>query len=309
MRLRGAQVRVSRGPPRARIGPPIRCEPLTAGGGPPTRVRGRVTGARDPPGGGGCGRGPRSAPSSLRPQFQATPATPRPGRPQPTAAEGFHSAASWQVLRDYSYLRLFLLTGEAAGARLCPLGAAGARVGPASWPGGEPPGGAEHRLAAGATGSAGGYGPPGSGFGPRAAIQYNALEGGPVAGRPGIRQRWPARPTSGATPGTGDRSDGHAISSQGGPGPLPAGGGGGLKTPRPAGWPPRMLDWVGRRVRLRCELRNGYVVIPEGAVAVISGARSGVSLTGPACTGCGLRPVISGVDPHDLDLLPPEYAA
>lgn len=77
-----------------------------------------------------------------------------------------------------------------------------------------------------------------------------------------------------------------------------------MKTPIPDGWPRRMADWEGRKVRTLREIVNGYMVIPAGTVATITRARSGVTLRGDACGHCGVAVSVSRVNPVALQLLP-----
>jgi hypothetical protein len=63
-------------------------------------------------------------------------------------------------------------------------------------------------------------------------------------------------------------------------------------------------DWVGRHVRTKHELRNGFVTIPVGTVMEVRYNRAGLSLRGLACECCGVRPSITRVPEYDVDLLP-----
>jgi len=71
------------------------------------------------------------------------------------------------------------------------------------------------------------------------------------------------------------------------------------------GWPRRKKDCVGRWVRLRGRLVNGFFAIPKGTLMEIkSPAGGGFGLTGKACECCRLQASIGRVFPMDLDLLP-----
>jgi hypothetical protein len=63
-------------------------------------------------------------------------------------------------------------------------------------------------------------------------------------------------------------------------------------------------DWVGRKVRTTRELINGYVTIPRGTVATVTGNHGGLSLSTDACATCGVRCHIRKVSEFDVDLLP-----
>jgi hypothetical protein len=58
----------------------------------------------------------------------------------------------------------------------------------------------------------------------------------------------------------------------------------------------------GKRVRTLCELRNGYAVIPEGAVLTITRKSSGFTLEGEPCEHCRFQVRISKVSPCDVEL-------
>ena len=65
-------------------------------------------------------------------------------------------------------------------------------------------------------------------------------------------------------------------------------------------------DFRGRTVRTTRTITNGYVTIPEGAKATISGQTSrGSTLTFAACSGCGMRPIVSHVAPADIEFVEP----
>ncbi len=63
-------------------------------------------------------------------------------------------------------------------------------------------------------------------------------------------------------------------------------------------------DWVGRKVRTRRELRNGYVTIPVGTVCTVTYNHSGLSLSTDACGACGVQCHIAKVPEHGVELLP-----
>lgn len=59
----------------------------------------------------------------------------------------------------------------------------------------------------------------------------------------------------------------------------------------------------GKRVRTLRELRNGYTVIPKGAVLTITRKSSGFLLEGDPCEHCGVRIRISKVSPCEVELV------
>jgi len=73
-------------------------------------------------------------------------------------------------------------------------------------------------------------------------------------------------------------------------------------TPRPDGWPKRMADWKGMRVRARREISNrGGQVVQPGTLGTLVGAHGGVSVSFNVCEHCGTRMHVRGMDPRDLE--------
>ena len=65
-------------------------------------------------------------------------------------------------------------------------------------------------------------------------------------------------------------------------------------------------DYKGRIVRTTRELKNGWGVIPVGAVATISNqSPKGSSLTLNACGCCGLKAIISHVSADSFEFIEP----
>lgn len=65
-------------------------------------------------------------------------------------------------------------------------------------------------------------------------------------------------------------------------------------------------DYPGRVVRTTRELKNGWVIIPAGAVAGITyQSPKGSTLTGNPCNCCGVRPIISHVGMDDIEFIEP----
>ena len=65
-------------------------------------------------------------------------------------------------------------------------------------------------------------------------------------------------------------------------------------------------DYKGRIVRTTRELKNGWGVIPVGAVATISNqSPKGLSLTLNACGCCGLKAIISHVSANSFEFIEP----
>lgn len=70
-------------------------------------------------------------------------------------------------------------------------------------------------------------------------------------------------------------------------------------------WPRLKRDWVGRRVRARCALRNGLMAVPKGAVLTVRrGHDRYVDLSTVACESCGVAVYIRRVAVVDVELLP-----
>ncbi|GAB1361785.1 hypothetical protein MASR1M32_10210 [Rhodobacter sp.] len=62
--------------------------------------------------------------------------------------------------------------------------------------------------------------------------------------------------------------------------------------------------WIGKRVRARHDLQNGWFIAPAGSVFVITKKRNGFGLSlAEPCKCCGLRGSISEVEPQLLELL------
>ena len=61
--------------------------------------------------------------------------------------------------------------------------------------------------------------------------------------------------------------------------------------------------WIGKKVKVLSELQNDLIAISPGAVMEIIGKRGGFSLKGEKCPHCGIRPIISQVEPRKLMLL------
>lgn len=80
-----------------------------------------------------------------------------------------------------------------------------------------------------------------------------------------------------------------------------------MRTPRPEGWPRVMREWEGRRVEARRAIQNrGGDAVKAGARGTIESAHRGVRVSFDVCEHCGTQLYVSGVDPRDLTLLPPE---
>lgn len=71
-------------------------------------------------------------------------------------------------------------------------------------------------------------------------------------------------------------------------------------SPRP---PKLRRDWVGKRVRITNEIRNGIMTIPVGAICTVRNIYRGADLVGPACKCCGVAIHISKVPWTDLEYL------
>lgn len=73
------------------------------------------------------------------------------------------------------------------------------------------------------------------------------------------------------------------------------------------GWPARLLDLAGRKVRTRRAISNGWMTLPAGGtytVGALSRAWNDLELTGEACASCGVKPLVGKVSWTWLDLLP-----
>lgn len=76
-----------------------------------------------------------------------------------------------------------------------------------------------------------------------------------------------------------------------------------MRTYRPKGWPKRLADWTGARVRSRREFTSGMNRIPAGTEFVIQRVASGLNLETKACAKCGISTFIRRVDPGGVELL------
>ncbi len=57
----------------------------------------------------------------------------------------------------------------------------------------------------------------------------------------------------------------------------------------------------GKRVRTTTELSNGRIVIPKGSLLTIQGKSSGFLLHGKPCEHCGVKVIISKVEPWAVE--------
>lgn len=63
-------------------------------------------------------------------------------------------------------------------------------------------------------------------------------------------------------------------------------------------------NYTGKRVRILRDLRNGMGVIPSRSLALIkSQSPKGSSLELDACGHCGFKPIISAIQPTDIEFL------
>jgi hypothetical protein len=62
--------------------------------------------------------------------------------------------------------------------------------------------------------------------------------------------------------------------------------------------------WMGKKVKTRKELHNGWIKIPQGTIMTIRGKRGGFSLEGEICPLCKIKAVINKVEPTALTLVP-----
>ncbi len=68
-------------------------------------------------------------------------------------------------------------------------------------------------------------------------------------------------------------------------------------------------DYKGRSVRTRVEMKNGWGIVPAGAIAVINTqGPKGSSLLFEPCTCCGLRAIVTAVQPTDIEFVVPGAA-
>ena len=62
-------------------------------------------------------------------------------------------------------------------------------------------------------------------------------------------------------------------------------------------------DMVGKRVQSTCEIGNQVGSLPEGTQFTIQGKQGGLCLESDPCRQCGLRLVITKVQPAHVQLL------
>jgi hypothetical protein len=73
---------------------------------------------------------------------------------------------------------------------------------------------------------------------------------------------------------------------------------------RAKGWPLRLRDVDGLRVRLRRQAGNGMMLIPAGAVGTLETAGNGwhlLQFRGDHCKCCGVAPRITRMSWRDFD--------
>lgn len=69
-------------------------------------------------------------------------------------------------------------------------------------------------------------------------------------------------------------------------------------------------DYRGRTVRTTRELTNGYVSIPKGAIATVTGqSPRGSTLVFEACSCCTMKPIISRIAAADIEFVEPLASA
>lgn len=78
----------------------------------------------------------------------------------------------------------------------------------------------------------------------------------------------------------------------------------GRTTPRPPG-KQRVTDWVGMRLKSKHRVKNGWAELPAGTLWTVTYARSGLSIESDACSCCGIKVYVRGVDPRDFEVLKP----
>lgn len=65
-------------------------------------------------------------------------------------------------------------------------------------------------------------------------------------------------------------------------------------------------DYRGRTVRTTRELTNGYVSIPKGAIATVTGQTPrGSTLVFRPCSCCTMKPIISCIAASDIEFVEP----
>lgn len=80
---------------------------------------------------------------------------------------------------------------------------------------------------------------------------------------------------------------------------------------RAAGWPARLSDVNGLRVRLAREANNAQVSIPPGYEGAIRASSAGwhlLEFRGDACKCCGVKPIISRMSRSAFVVIQPESA-
>jgi hypothetical protein len=63
-------------------------------------------------------------------------------------------------------------------------------------------------------------------------------------------------------------------------------------------------DWIGKRVKTRRPLQNGYVTIAAGSKGTVTYALGGLSIDMDPCKHCGMGARISRVEASDVELAP-----
>lgn len=87
------------------------------------------------------------------------------------------------------------------------------------------------------------------------------------------------------------------------------------KAEREIGWPERLIDTRGMKVRLRKEVRNHFLVIPAGTCGTISSYASSwnrLEIVCDPCPCCGVKARCSQLSRADLEPIvdePPLLAA
>jgi hypothetical protein len=61
--------------------------------------------------------------------------------------------------------------------------------------------------------------------------------------------------------------------------------------------------FMGKKVRTLIQMRNGYMVIPEGTTCEITRKYQGFNLTSEPCKCCGVRISINRVPYRDVELI------
>lgn len=62
-------------------------------------------------------------------------------------------------------------------------------------------------------------------------------------------------------------------------------------------------DWVGKRIRTKVEMQNGYALVPIGATGTVTDALSGLRIKFDACTGCGFQLRMNKVSPYNVEVI------